>query len=64
MKTLFAFAALVSLAALPVRAHPGHDSSVTVYGVFWKNDPQGKHDTRRPLPEDIWRFAFVSKFRW
>jgi len=59
MKSLFALAALISLAMLPAGAHPGHD-----YGVFWKNGKLAKVNDRQTLPEDIWRYAFVSKFRW
>jgi len=59
MKTLFAFAALVSSLAIPAGAHTGHD-----YGVFWKNGRLAEANGGQALPEDIWRYAFVSKFRW
>lgn len=59
MKTLFAFAALISIAALPVSAHPE-----AAYGVFWKNGQHPHVPAHQDLPPEIWRFAFVSKFRW
>jgi hypothetical protein len=57
MKTLLAAAALLG-AALPVRAH--HESA---FGLFWKNGLPPKGDAAR-APEAIWRYAFVSRFRW
>lgn len=59
MKILFVFAALISIAAVPVAAHPED-----AYGVFWKNGQHLHAHGRQDLPQEIWRFAFVSKFRW
>jgi hypothetical protein len=59
MKTIFVFAALISIAALPLSAHPQDE-----YGVFWKSGKQIRSSGRQDLPQEIWRFAFVSKFRW
>lgn len=59
MKAAFVTASLLALALLPAGAHPGHD-----YGVFWKSGLNVQRDARQPLPDDVWRFAFVSKFHW
>jgi len=49
MKTLFAFAALISIVALPVGAHPED-----AYGVFWKNGKHTQSNDRQDLPQEIW----------
>ncbi len=49
--------ALIGLAALPARAHHEH-----AYGLFWK--PGASLPADKPLPADLWKYAFVSKFNW
>ena len=63
MKTLFSLILLSAFATGPVFAHPGQQHAHTPYGVFWKNGaaPLAAHKVSDP---EIWRFAFVSKFRW